>query len=138
MMVLLVQLLGLTARISKCDMDVQLLSGGTVRLRLNNKKIRTKERSKSNFQYKIGQRLVEQYPHDQIFEEVFIPIENLIFDFFVPSLKLVIECNGRQHSEHIKFFHRTRRDFHNQNDRDQKKRDLCKLNGFRLVEIYDE
>lgn len=138
MMVLSVQLLGLTARISKCDMDVQLLSGGTVRLRLNNKKIRTKERSKSNFQYKIGQRLVEQYPHDVIFEEVVVKGDGFILDFFIPSLKLVVECNGRQHREQIKFFHRTRRDFHKQQETDQKKRDWCKLNGFKLVEVYDE
>lgn len=119
-------------------MEVLLLSGGTVRLRLDNKKIRAKEKSKSKLQYKIGQQLKKLYPHDQIFEEVYIPVENLVFDFFLPSLRLVIECNGRQHSEHVKFFHRTRRDFHNQNDRDQRKRDLCKLNGFRLIEVCDE
>ncbi len=119
-------------------MEVLLLSGGTVRLRLNNKKIRTKEKSKSKLQYKIGQQLKKLYPHDQIFEEVYIPGENLVFDFFLPSLLLAIEVHGKQHIQHVKYFHRTKQDFHRQQDRDQRKRDLCKLNGFRLIEVCDE
>lgn len=119
-------------------MEVQLLKGGTTRLRLKNKRLRTKEKSKSKFQHDIGKQLVEQYPHDVIFEEVIIPGDKFILDFFIPSLNLVVECHGVQHSQHIKFFHKTKKEFHNQQDTDQKKRDWCKLNGFKLIEIYDE
>ncbi len=119
-------------------MKVLLLKGGTTKLRLNNKRLRTKNKSKSQFQYNIGQQLTEQYPHDVIFEEVIIPGDGFILDFFIPSVGLVIECHGRQHTEHVKHFHKTKKDFHNQQDTDQKKRDWCKLNGFRLIEIYDE
>ncbi len=119
-------------------MEVRLLKGGTARLRLSNKRLRTKGKSKSHFQHDIGQQLVKQYPHDVIFEEVIIPGEGFILDFFIPSLDLVVECHGIQHTEHVKHFHKTRHDFHNQQDTDQKKRDWCELNGFRLIEIYDE
>lgn len=119
-------------------MKVRLLKGGTARLRLRNKQLRTKEKSKSKFQYDIGRQLTELYPHDTIFEEIRVPGEGFILDFFIPSVNLVIECNGLQHREHIKHFHKTKQDFHRQQDTDQKKRDWCKLNGFRLIEIYDE
>jgi very-short-patch-repair endonuclease len=119
-------------------MEVKLLNGGTIKLRLRNKRFRIDGKSKSKFQYEIGKQLAEKYPHDIIFEEVFIPIENLIFDFFIPSLRLFIEVQGKQHSQYVKYFHRTKRGFHEQNKRDQRKRDLCKLNGFRLIEVYDE
>lgn len=119
-------------------MEVRLLSGGTARLRLNHKRLRTKGGSKSKFQHGVGQQLTEQHPHDVIFEEVHVPRDGFILDFFIPSLDLVVECHGRQHTEHVKHFHKTKQDFHNQQDTDQKKRDWCELNGFRLIEIYDE
>jgi very-short-patch-repair endonuclease len=119
-------------------MEVQLLKGGTTRLRLRNKRLRTEGKSKSQFQYRIGQELAKKYPHDTIFEEVRIPKEEFILDFFIPSLSLVVECHGRQHTKHIKHFHKTKKDFHNQQDVDQRKRDWCELNGFLLIEHYHE
>lgn len=116
-------------------MEIFILNGKTVTLKLRKKHLRSK--SRSQFQHDIGQQLKKQYPHDQIFEEVFIPIENLVFDFFIPSLHLVVECMGIQHYQHIKFFHGTKQQFHRQQDRDQRKKDLCKLNGFKFVEIAD-
>lgn len=119
-------------------MEVRLLRGGTTKLRLSNKRLRAKGKSKSKFQHEIGEQLTEKYPHDVIFEEVRIPGDGFILDFFIPSLDLVVECHGRQHTEHVKHFHKTKQDFHHQQDVDQKKRDWCELNGFRLIEIYDE
>lgn len=119
-------------------MEVRSLNGSIIRLKLSNKRIRTKGRSKSKFQYEVGQQLTERYPHDVIFEEVIIPRDGFILDFFIPSLDLVVECHGKQHTHHVKHFHKTIKDFHNQQDVDQKKRDWCELNGFRLLEIYDE
>lgn len=127
-----------TAKICECNMEVRSLKGGTVKLQLSNKRLRTKGKSKSQFQHEIGQQLTSKYPHDIIFEEVIIPIDGFILDFFIPSLDLVIECHGLQHIKHVKHFHKTKKDFHNQQDVDQKKRDWCELNGFRLIEIYDD
>ena len=118
-------------------MEIKLLNGHTAKLRLGDKRLRSKDKSRSKFQHSIGEQLAEKYPHDMIFEEVFIPVENLVFDFFIPSLCLVIEVHGRQHLQHIKHFHKTKREFHRQQDRDQRKRDLCELNGFRLLEVWD-
>ena len=119
-------------------MEIRLLKGGTENIRLSNKRIRAKGISKSNFQYEIGQQLTKKYPHDVIYEEVIISGDGFVLDFFIPSLHLVIECHGRQHQKHIRHFHKTKKEFHKQQDTDQKKRDWCELNGFKLIEIYDE
>lgn len=119
-------------------MRVLLLGGGIANLRLRNKQLRSREQSKSQFQYTIGQQLAGQYPHDVIFEEVHVPGDGFILDFFIPSLSLVVECHGQQHVRHIRHFHKTKRDFHRQQKIDQRKRDWCSLNSFRLIEIYDE
>ena len=118
-------------------MEVKLTNGKIIRLRLSGKRI-DYEPSKSEFQTKIKHKLITQYPNDLIFEEVYIPGENLILDFFIPSLKLVIECQGKQHYEYISFFHKTKRDFYRHQDRDLKKRAWCQLNNFKLIEILYE
>ena len=117
-------------------MKIFITDGRIVTLKLRGKNIKPK--SRSQFQYDIGQQLKKKYPYDQIFEEVFIPIENLWFDFFIPAIQLVVECNGLQHSQHIKFFHKTKQQFNRQQDNDQKKREICKLNNFKLIEVYYE
>lgn len=119
-------------------MKVKLLKGGVGNLRLRNKQLRSQARSKSQFQYEVGRQLLAQYPHDVIFEEINVPGDGFILDFFIPSLGLIVECHGRQHTEHIRHFHKTKVDFHKQQDTDRRKRHWCELNGFRLIEIYDE
>lgn len=121
-----------------CSVEVLLLNGKTTRLRLRNKQFRVDGKSKSKLQHSVGIQLTEKYPHDVIFEEVRVPGDGFILDFFIPSLNLVVEVHGKQHMKHVKHFHKTKIDFHRQQDVDQKKRDFCKINCFRLVEIYDE
>jgi very-short-patch-repair endonuclease len=117
-------------------MLIKTLSGQLRKLNLKKYAI-IDDGSKSKFQAKIKQQLKNQYPLDIICEEVYIPIERFYLDFFIPTKFLVIEVNGRQHKEHVKFFHRTKIEFRKQRDIDQRKRDWCELNGFRLIEIYD-
>jgi len=119
-------------------MEIKSLNGGTCKLKLRTKHLRPYDKSKSIFQYKIGQQLLQEYPHDIIFEEVYVSDEKFILDFFIPSVNVVVECHGKQHTTHIKHFHKTKQDFHKQQDTDQRKRNWCELNGFKLIEIYDE
>lgn len=119
-------------------MDIKLLNGNTVRLVLARYRRKVGGRSKSKFQHSVGDQLAVDYPHDNIYEEVFIPGERFFLDFFIPSISLVVECHGKQHVEHIRHFHKTKTEFHRQLDTDQRKRDWCTLNGFRFLEIYDE
>jgi very-short-patch-repair endonuclease len=81
--------------------------------------------------------LSQQYPYDQIFEEVYVLGENLYLDFFIPSLKLVVEVNGRQHETFVPHFHGTKRDFILQQQRDRRKAEWCLKNGFEF-RVYTE
>jgi hypothetical protein len=114
-------------------MNVRSLNGGTTRLQLAGHKRRTNpDESKSRLQFDIGVWLSRQYPYDQIFEEVYVLGENLYLDFFIPSLKLVVEVNGRQHETFVPHFHGTKRDFVLQQQRDRRKAEWCLKNGFEL------
>ena len=57
----------------------------------------------------------------------------LEYDVAVPSEKLLIEYDGRQHFEYPNFFHRSKKQFLLQVRRDKKKNRLAKKNGFKLV-----
>ncbi len=120
-------------------MEFKLLNGDIAKINLKKYLIDKNGFCKSKFQKNIRDKLIKEYPLEIICEEIFIPIEKFYLDFFLPNRKIVIEVNGRQHSKHIKFFHKTIAAFNEQKIRDQRKREWCKLNNFKLVEInYDE
>lgn len=120
-------------------MNLKTLDGSLIKINLASTNIYNKNQvARSKTQQTVGDDLIKLYPNDIIFTEVFIPNEGFFLDFFIPSLKLVIEVNGNQHYNHVKHFHKTIKDFNQQKDRDNRKRQWCKLNGFKLIEIkYD-
>lgn len=117
-------------------MKVKLLDGSTAEIQLRNYVYNPRVETRSKFQTKVGRQLCEQFPHDIIFGEVRIPRENLILDFLIPSVSLAVECQGEQHMHQVKHFHSTKKQFHNQQDRDDRKKQWCLLNGIKLVEIH--
>ena len=117
-------------------MVVLSLKGNQVRLSLRDRQVSVDRKSRSAFQESVKKQLLDQYPQYMLFEEVFIPEDNLYLDFFIPALGIVVECQGRQHTEHIKFFHSTKREFNQQKLRDSKKKLWCELNNFKLIEIH--
>ncbi len=96
-----------------------------------------KEHSKSNFQRSISIELRELYPLRIILEEVTIPETRLKLDFLIPSLKIAIECQGKQHTEFIPYFHKTIMGFVNQQRRDSLKQKFCMQNNITFVEIFE-
>ncbi len=117
-------------------MIVRVCDGEEVDINLQKYIFDKNKKCKSKFQYSVGLDLILEYPHDSIFQEVYIKKEILFLDFFIPSLSLVIECHGKQHTDFIPFFHHSRIEFHKQQIRDQRKRDWCALNDFKMIEIY--
>lgn len=113
---------------------------------LNNKKVNwilkpskypIKDCSKSNFQQTVANELKAIYPLHIILEEVTIPETRLRLDFLIPSLRLAIECQGRQHTEFIPFFHKTITGFINQQGRDSLKKEFCIQNNISFIEIFE-
>lgn len=97
--------------------------------------------SKSKLQSLCGQFLQDKFPREPILEEFTIPGSRMSVDFFLPQIKLCVEINGIQHSQHSNFFHgdrNTSTKFAKQKMRDSQKSYWCELNGFKLVNIETE
>lgn len=89
---------------------------------------------KSKVQFSVGQRLKELYPKDVILEEVYLP-DGFYLDFFIPSRKLAIEVQGRQHEEFVPHFHGSKADFIKAKTRDAKKQQWCDINDIELKTV---
>jgi len=61
-------------------------------------------------------------------------INPLKFDFYLSDFNILIETNGRQHYEPVEYFG-GEEDFKKQHQRDQIKRDYCKKQNIKLIEI---
>lgn len=58
-------------------------------------------------------------------------------DFYIPSKKMAIECQGKQHFEVVDFSGRNKEraanEFNDTKERDERKKRLCEENGIRLL-----
>jgi very-short-patch-repair endonuclease len=61
--------------------------------------------------------------------------QKLLFDFFIPDLCVLIECQGKQHYEYGEFFFETEKDFQEAQWRDTLKKEWAETKGFHLIEI---
>ena len=59
----------------------------------------------------------------------------LRFDFYLPDYNTLIECQGQQHEEWQEGW-QSKEIFENQQINDQRKRDYCKRNNIKLIEIW--
>lgn len=91
-------------------------------------------RPKSALHLKVRQLLKKAYTFSPLYEEVHLPI-GLYLDFFIPSKRLAVECDGNQHDEFTPFFHRTPAGFANAKARDARKDEFCQINNIRLVRL---
>lgn len=57
------------------------------------------------------------------------------FDFFIPNMNIIIECDGEQHFCYSKKFHKKREDFLKSQERDRRKNSYCLANGIKLYRI---
>lgn len=66
--------------------------------------------------------------------QVLFGARRLRVDFYLPSIKTIIEFNGRQHYERVAAW-QTEEEFQEQKDRDRRLREFCKQKGIMLIEI---
>lgn len=93
--------------------------------------------SRSDVQYRVGVKLIDILPNDDIFEEVNIPGSSMTLDFYIPSRKVAIEVDGEQHGGYNSFFHGQvgSMKYTNQVIRDTTKNNWCEVNGIRLIRV---
>lgn len=91
--------------------------------------------------------LKKQFPLSLIQQEFSIVVidergrkNTLFLDFFMPQLRIAIECQGRQHFERVGFFQNSNGDgFKQQQNNDILKQEWCDENNVSLVIIrYDD
>jgi disulfide oxidoreductase YuzD len=62
----------------------------------------------------------------------------LSFDFYLPEKNILIECQGEQHFQFIKYFHKSLMEFAIQLKHDQIKKEFCLKNNITLLEVQNE
>jgi len=60
----------------------------------------------------------------------------LSYDFYVPTLNLLIEYQGLQHEHYCEGFHKSKNAFKKQHEHDLRKREYAKNNDIELLEIW--
>ena len=92
----------------------------------------------SKLHLKARSYLAKIFTCDIILEEFELPGgEHLRADFFIPLRRIIIECQGVQHTKPVGYFHKNVLDFGRQLFRDARKAEWCELNNIRLVLLYD-
>lgn len=77
--------------------------------------------------------VIEQFP-------LIIKGHNRKIDFYIPTVNLFIECNGKQHYELVSYFHKSAEDFTRQIDRDNDVKFFMENNthNFEIVSYLDD
>lgn len=96
---------------------------------------RSKEDSRSYFQWSVGEVLARQYPNEIILEEFPCCGEHLTLDFFLPRKRLAIEAQGQQHGTFNPFYHADKGALKAQCVRDRRKAEWCEVNSIRLITV---
>lgn len=84
--------------------------------------------------------LIKIFPNHILYEEIKLSgskkynQKDLYADFFIPSLKIIIEVHGEQHYKKT-FFHNSKLDFIQSKSRDERKKEWCNLNNIDYIEL---
>jgi len=91
----------------------------------------------SDFEETIWAQLKEVFPNCKIVRQYYINYFGtaLYFDFYLPAMNLLIECQGEQHYKYTQHFHGTKEAYRLSKQRDQLKREWVKINKVLLLEI---
>jgi len=123
------------------------LNGIEYNLNLAKYDVRASDSRKRSKHHIRARRLINEVYHSyRVLEEVKLPGSTsahkksvLYLDFFIPNIRKAFEVHGRQHYEHVPFFHNTKRDFLLAKARDEDKIEWCKLNSIDLIALkYSE
>jgi len=91
----------------------------------------------SDFEERTYLLLREAFPKATIKTQHAIKFKDelLIFDFYLPMLNIVVECQGKQHYQFVKHFHGTQNGFKHYQYHDNLKIEWAKKNKVNLITI---
>lgn len=117
-------------------MKVKTIDGKEYDLSISSKIAAGNKRKCSQLHTTAREILRKKYPNSCIYEEVPIIVEKkqkLYLDFFLPSLNLAVEVNGKQHYIFNNYHHKSTLHFRKMQMNDRKKKEWCEINNIRLV-----
>ena len=98
----------------------------------------TQTRPRSEIHLAARTLLTGLFPTLKISEEVRVPLrtgKHVYVDFYINTIKTVVEVHGEQHYKFSSFFHKTAQDFVNQKRRDSELQEWCISNNITYVEL---
>jgi len=120
-------------------MKFKTLTGAIKRVRSPRKHlIEWNAGSRSKFQKRVKDFLVDYWKNDVVFEEFPVPGTRLSIDFYNANKNIAIEVQGDQHIKFVPHFHRRQGNYLHQLRKDRQKEEFCELNNIKLVEIFQK
>ena len=120
-------------------MKIQDLDGNIYKWKIEGSIVRSNDqRPRSQLHLAARSLLKETYPTLQICEEVSVQIKRdrkVFLDFYINTIKTVVEVHGQQHYKFNTLYHTSAQDFLNQKKRDQDLQDWCVLNNLNYIEL---
>lgn len=98
---------------------------------------KTDPRNKCSEYHRLTRELLKSmFPTEVIVEEVHLPgSKGLKADFYLTSLKVLVEVHGEQHYSMSNLFHSSKKDFLMGQQRDRNKKEWCENNNIRYIEL---
>jgi hypothetical protein len=119
-------------------MKFKKLNGQFTYKNIQKNRIKWDDKSLSKFQRKVKLFFKQFWYYDVCYEEMPLAGTRLRLDMFNASEHIGVEIHGSQHGKFNPFFHNNDRGkFLDQIHRDLKKLEWCEINGFKLIEIFD-
>ena len=120
-------------------MKIRDLDGNIHKWKVEGSVVRSNDqRHRSRLHLTARSLIKEIYPTLQICEEVAVQIKRhrkAFLDFYINTIKTVVEVHGQQHYKFNSLYHTSAQDFLNQKKRDQDLRDWCVLNNLNYIEL---
>lgn len=120
-------------------MKIQDLDGNIHKWKIEGSIVRSNDqRPRSQLHLTARSLIKEIYPTLQICEEVAAQIkrdQKVFLDFYINTIKTVVEVHGQQHYKFNSLYHTSAQDFLNQKKRDQDLQDWCVLNNLNYIEL---
>ena len=120
-------------------MKIRDLDGNIYKWKVEGSVVRfNDQRPRSQLHLTARSLIKEIYPTLQICEEVAVQIklnQKVFLDFYINTIKTVIEVHGSQHYKFNSLYHSCAQDFLNQKKRDIDLQDWCNLNNLNYIEL---